>query len=355
MKAIRFHARHDVRLDEVPMDEEPGFGEVLVAPILVGICGTDIHEYQSGPIFIPDQPHRFSGAQAPQIIGHEFSAKVVRVGPGVEGLHEGQRVSVQPQLGSKSGYFGSRNLYFLSDRSAIVGLTYKWGGMAERAILPDYCCIPMPDDITDAQGAMIEPAACSVHAIDRSGLKPGGSIMIAGAGAIGGLAILAAKAAGASVIIVSEPNPNRRQRVEGWGIATAVLDPAEPGFADKVRALTPEGIGVDAAIECSGNRRAFRDCLSLVRARGTVVQVGLAGETFEIDAFALTVRDVTLRGSVNYELDMWPRIFTMISSGILPVDLIRDENIPMSDIVKRGFEPLMDSTSSKMKILVGVE
>lgn len=355
MKAIRFYGKHDVRLDDIEVPPEPGYGEVLIAPIVVGICGTDVHEYQSGPIIIGVHPHPYGGGQIPQIIGHEFSARVVRLGPGVDALAIGQRVSIQPQLGSRTDFYGSRGVPFLGKNSAIAGLTWRWGGMAERGIVPDTCCIPMPDDVSDIQGAMVEPTACAVHAVDRAGIAPGSSVLVTGAGAIGGLTALAAKAAGATRIIVSEVNPNRRRRIEALGIGAAVLDPSEPGFSDMVRGLTEQGVGVDAAIECSGNGRAFHDCLELVRAQGTVVQVGLAGRPFEIDAFDLTMRDVTLRGSLNYPLSIWPRIFEMMTSGVLPADTLSDEMIPMSDIVERGFERLVDPANANMRIMVGIE
>ncbi|KQM99413.1 zinc-binding dehydrogenase [Sphingomonas sp. Leaf25] len=355
MKAIRFYGQHDVRLDEIDGDLDPGSGEVLIAPTLIGICGTDLHEFESGPIFIPRTPHPYGGAQLPQIIGHEFSAKVVRCGPGVVGLREGQRVSIQPQLGAKNDYFGSRDLCFLGKQSAVVGLTWKWGGMAERAIVPDYCCIPMPDDVTDVQGAMVEPTACAVHAIDRASVRPGSSVLITGAGSIGALATMAAKAAGATRIIVSEVNPNRRRRIEQLAIATAVLDPRSPDFGETVRSFTQEGVGVDAAIECSGNRAAFQNCLDQLRPQGIMVQVGLSGEPFTINTFDLTMRDITLRGSLNYELSMWPRIFEMMRSGLLPAEKLMDDIIPMKDIVEGGFNRLTDPEGASMKILVGVD
>lgn len=355
MKAIRYYGKHDVRLDQFDADLEPGYGQVLIKPTLVGICGTDLHEYEAGPIFTPTKPHHFSGAQLPQILGHEFAAKVVKLGPGVEGLKEGQRISIQPQIGAKHDYYGSRNLCFLGPNSAVVGLTWKWGGMAEFAIVPDYTCIPMPDDVTDGQGAMIEPTACAVHAIDRSGIQPGGSVLITGAGSIGGLTVMAAKAAGASRIIVSETNPNRRKRIEDLGIATAVLDPTASGFANTVRSYTEQRVGVDAAIECSGNGHALQNCLDLVRSQGTVVQVGLSGAPAQIDTFDLVMRDITLRGSLNYELSMWPRIFEMMRSGLLPAERLMDDTIPMADIVEGGFNQLTDPSGSKMKIFVGVD
>ena len=128
--------------------------------------------------------------------------------------------------------------------------------MGELAVVKDYTAIKLPDDVTDQQGALIEPAAVAVHAVDRSGLQPGGSILITGAGPIGALAVLAARAAGAGRILVSEPNPNRRRRIEKLGVGAIVIDPTAEPVVERVRQETAEGIGADAAVECAGNARA---------------------------------------------------------------------------------------------------
>jgi (R,R)-butanediol dehydrogenase/meso-butanediol dehydrogenase/diacetyl reductase len=355
MKAARFYGKHDIRVETAP---EPGslkHGQVLIAPTRCGICGTDLHEFESGPIFTPKSPNAFSGAVLPQILGHEFAARVVAVGDGAAGVKPGDRVSIQPQIGPRHDYYGRRNLSFLGPLSSVVGLNWPWGGMAQQAVVMDYNCVPMPDDITDQQGALIEPAAVAVHAIDRSGVQPGGSLLITGAGPIGALTLLAAKAAGITRIIVSEPNPNRRRRIEAMGIAAAVVDPASEDLRDIVKSHTEEGVGVDAAIECAGSPRALQAALEGVRPQGTVVQVGLMGGPVEISAFHLTMRDVTLRGSLNYPLTTWPRIFEMIRGGILPVDQVVDAEIPVEDVVKGGFVPLLDKAGAKMKILVAID
>lgn len=353
MKAVRYYGKHDLRTEEAPEPGELRHGQVLVQPTYCGICGTDLHEFELGPIFTPAKPNAYSGAVLPQILGHEFAGRVIAVGDGVEAIKPGDRVSIQPQIGPRHDYFGVRNLSFLGRNASVVGLSWPWGGMAERAVVNEYNAIPMPEDVSDQQGALVEPAAVSVHAVDRSGVLQGGSILITGGGPIGALAVLAAKAAGITRIIVSELNPRRRLRIEELRIATAVVDPTNGSeLADAVRDTTEEGVGVDAAIECAGNARALQSCLELVRPQGVVVQVGLMGGRAEISPFDLTMRDITLRGSLNYPLTMWPQIFEMMRSGILPAEKLVDAEIGMEDVVRNGFEPLLDREGAKMKILI---
>ncbi len=168
---------------------------------------------RAGPIVTPAKPHVYTGATNPQILGHEFSARVKKVGAAVSHARPGDRISIQPLMFPRDDYYGKRGLYHLSPKMACVGLSWAWGGMAEQATIKDYNAQPIPDNLTDEQGAMIEPAAVAMYGVDRGGVTAGSTVLVSGAGPIGALTILAAKAAGASLIIVSEPNPNRRRIV----------------------------------------------------------------------------------------------------------------------------------------------
>ena len=138
MKALRFHAARDLRIDDIPEPPAPGPGQVLIRNSHVGICGTDLHEYASGPIFIPVTPHPYSGASGPQVLGHEFGGKVIAVGEGVTKVAIGDRVAVQPLIMPRTGkHFADRGWHNLSGSLALVGLSWVSGGMAEMALLND--------------------------------------------------------------------------------------------------------------------------------------------------------------------------------------------------------------------------
>ncbi len=212
MRAVRFHAARDIRVGDVPPPSDTLLpDDVLIEPFVSGICGTDPHEYIAGPIVTPQTPRVYTGATNPQILGHEYSARVRKVGSAVSHVKAGDRISVQPLLFPRDDYFGKRGLYHLSPNMGCVGLSWAWGGMAEQAVIKDCNAQPISDALTDEQGAMIKPAAVAMYGVDRSGVTAGSTVLVSGAGPIGALTILAAKAAGTSVIIVSEPNPNRRR------------------------------------------------------------------------------------------------------------------------------------------------
>ena len=210
----------------------------------------------------------------------------------------GDRVSIQPLLSPRDDYYGKRGLYHLSPKMGCVGLSWAWGGMAEQAVIKDYNAQPIPDNLTDEQGAMIEPAAVAMYGVDRGGVTAGSTVLVSGAGPIGALTVLAAKAAGAAVIIVSEPNPNRRRIINEIAPYAVTVDPTKQNLMEVVRDLTEEGVGVDVALECVGLEASLNACAEAVRRQGTVVQTGLHMKPASIDAMLWALKDISVAGDL---------------------------------------------------------
>jgi (R,R)-butanediol dehydrogenase/meso-butanediol dehydrogenase/diacetyl reductase len=349
MRAAVFHAEHDIRVEEVASPTGPGPGEVLLRPSWCGICGTDLHEYAMGPIVIPAEPHPLNQSVLPQILGHEFSAEVLEVGAGVTGVRAGQRVSVMPLLYCGECYYCRRGLNHLCVSMACVGLSFGWGGIAELAVVPASHVSVLPDEVSDLQGALVEPGAVAAYGVDTAGVGPGDTVLVTGAGPIGALAALYASAAGANVV-VSEMNPTRAALARSLDVGE-VLDPSAVDVAAWVKDHT-EGIGVDAVIECSGNERALQTAIAAVRSAGRISQTGLHTRPASIDPMALSEHDITLAGTWCYPVSDWPRIITLISSGRFPVEKVVTAQIPMADVVERGFETLLSPTGDQVKVLV---
>src|SRR6188472_2792439 len=224
MRAVRFHDRRDIRVEDVAEPVAPQGHEILVRPRWCGICGTDLHEYTAGPIVTRVEPHPLTGAQNPQILGHEFAGQVVATGPDVTSVAEGDRVAIMPLAYCGRCAYCRRGLQHLCATMACVGLSHAWGGMAELATVADYQVVPLPDSVSYHQAALIEPTAVAAYGVERAGVAPGDRVLVTGAGPIGALAALCARVAGASIVYVSEPNAARRQRADSLGVAT-VLDP----------------------------------------------------------------------------------------------------------------------------------
>ncbi len=254
MRAARYHQAKDIRIEDVPEPGGLGPTELLVRPRLCGICGTDLHEYIAGPdrhpVRAPPAHRRRQPADPrPRVLGRGAS----RPAPRWSRRGPGDRVAIMPLIFCGRCYFCLRGLNHLCTRMACVGLSWEWGGLGELAVVSEYQVAVLPDALTDEQGALIEPAAVAEYGVRRGQVGPGDSVLIAGAGPIGALAVLAAQAAGAGAVYLSEPNPERARAAEHLG-ATAILNPAQTSVPDELRERT-HGIGVDVAIECAGNAR----------------------------------------------------------------------------------------------------
>src|SRR5579872_81051 len=352
MKAVRFHAKEDVRVEDVPAPTVVGDSQIMVKPLTCGICGTDLHEFAGGPIVTPATPHKFTGAVLPQILGHEFSAEVLDIGRSVTRVRKGDRFSIQPLVMPLDDYYSRRGLNHLSPSMGCVGLSWAWGGMGELAVINDYNANAIPEGLSDEQGAMVEPTAVALYGVERAKVTGGSTVLITGTGPIGALVVLICSAFGASQIIVSEPNANRRRHIESLGIATAVLDPKAVNVVEYIREHTEEGVGVDAAIECSGIEAALNTCVEAVRNHGTVVQTGLHVRKALVDPALWALKDITIEATWCYEVTMWPRVIRMISSGRLPVEKIITGRIEPEAIVESGFRSLLDASGREMKVMV---
>ena len=352
MKALRFHGKHDVRIDEIAAPGDCAPEQVIVKPSLCGICGTDLHEYLAGPIIVPTTPHIFTGAALPQILGHEFAGEVVEVGAAVSHLRPGDRVSIQPQVFPADDYYARRGWGQLSDRNATVGLSWGWGGMGEYALVNGYNAIRLPDDVDDAQGALIEPAAVAVYAVDRGRVGLGSTVLVAGGGPIGILTAMAARLAGAAMVFVSELNPARRSAIAALDFGIRCLDPGDDGMMAALKAETEDGVGVDVAFECVGNERALETCVAAVRRRGVVVQVGLHIGPARVEPTVWAFKDMTIEGMICYPVTIWPRVIALIRSGMFPVERLITKRIPLDDALKEGFLPLTEKGTAALKILV---
>jgi (R,R)-butanediol dehydrogenase/meso-butanediol dehydrogenase/diacetyl reductase len=349
VKALRFHAARDLRIEEVPEPTAPDAGEVVVRVATCGICGTDLHEYTTGPIVTPVEPHPLTGAQNPQILGHEFAGEVVTTGAGVTRVAEGDRVAIMPLAYCGRCAYCRRGFQHLCERMGCVGLSHAWGGMAALATVSEYQVVRLPEELTYRQGALIEPTAVAAYGVERAGIGPGDSVLVTGAGPIGALAALCARAAGASAVYVSEPSPARRVRAEALGIAT-VLDPTAVDVPALLHERT-DGLGVDVALECSGHPGGFETAVRSLRRRGTLAQTGLFVGEASVEPMLWALNDLTIVGTWCYWVYGFDRIAAQIAAGDLPVERVVTSTATL-DGAPDAFARLASGTADEIKVLV---
>jgi (R,R)-butanediol dehydrogenase/meso-butanediol dehydrogenase/diacetyl reductase len=356
MRALRFHGERKLYVEEVTPPGAPGPGEVLLRPVMCGICGTDLHEYTNGPIVVPASPHPLTGASIPQIMGHEFSAVVVAAGPDVTGVRDGDLCTVMPLISCGRCYECVRGHGHMCRTMACTGLSSAWGGLADLAIVSARQVVPVPETMTAQQAALIEPTAVAAYGVDRGRLRPGETVLVTGAGPIGSLVTLYALAAGARRVVLSEPDPSRRARAAELGAGVGdvvVVDPVADPVAEIIAGLT-SGRGADVCVECAGHESALNLCIDAVRPMGTVVQTALHIRPATISAETLALKDLTLSGTWCYPVHDFPRIVELVASGRLPVERVVSSVVPLDSAVTAGFERLITRGSGEVKVLIEV-
>jgi (R,R)-butanediol dehydrogenase/meso-butanediol dehydrogenase/diacetyl reductase len=348
MRAARFHGRGDIRVDDVP-DPQVGPGQVEVGVDWCGICGTDLHEFLEGPIFIPQKgsPHPITGSELPVVMGHEFAGVVSALGPGVTGVREGDRVAVEPYYVCGECVACAAGRYNVCRKLGFVGLSGRDGGFAERCVVDARWVHPLGDLPTDV-GALVEPLAVGYHAVRLSGLRPGGTAAVFGAGPIGLVTTSALKAAGAGRVIVVEPAAARKAKAAGAG-ADEVVDPTGTDVPDAIRDLT--GGGADVAFECAGVDAVLAAAIGSVRPGGTVVNVAIWGHVPRVAMNDLVLSEVTVLGSLAYCGDHADTI-ALLRDGKVDAEQFITGRIGLADLVDGGFRELIDNKEENVKILV---
>jgi (R,R)-butanediol dehydrogenase/meso-butanediol dehydrogenase/diacetyl reductase len=221
--------------------------------------------------------------------------------------------------------------------------------MGALATVAEHQIVRLPEAVTYEQGALIEPTAVAAYGVERAGLAPGDRVLVTGAGPIGALAALCARAAGASTVFVSEPNPARRARAASLGVAT-VLDPSEVDVPAFLHDET-DGLGVDVAIECSGHPNGFNSAIASLRRRGTLAQTGLFVGEASVEPMLWSLNDLSIVGTWCYWVYDFDRIAAQIAAGSLPVERVITSSVGLED-APDAFARLASGAADEIKILV---
>lgn len=349
MRAARWHARGDVRVEDVPIPRV-GPGEVLLRVSWCGICGTDLEEYRDGPVVIPvDRPNPLTGQCAPVTLGHEFAGEVVEVGPEVQGIAVGDRVVPDICLFCGQCHYCRRHEYALCVDWAAIGL-HGDGGLAEYVKVPARQCLRLPDEIGDEEAALIETIEVAVRAVRHAGVRLGDSVAVVGDGAVGLITLQVARAAGATTVILLGHRAGRLDLGRRLG-ATAAVDTNGPAWARSVADLTG-GLGADVAIECGGRASAINDALAATRKGGRIVLLAVLGTPVPLDTFAIVAGERTVTGSVQHHFDEdLPIAVDLLASGRVDVRPLITRRIALDQVVTDGFAAL-EAGGSDIKVLV---
>lgn len=347
MKAARWYNAKDIRVETV---EEPVIapGKVKLKVHWTGICGSDLHEYAAGPIFVPvEEPHFVSGEKAPIVMGHEFSGEVTEVGEGVTKVKVGDPVVVEPILSCGECAPCRKGKYNLCDHLGFHGLSGGGGGFAEYTMVDEHMVHKMPEGLSYEQGALVEPAAVALHAVRLSKLKAGDKAAVFGAGPIGLLVIEALRAAGAAEIYAVELSPERAAKAKELG-AREVINPKETDPVARLQELT--GGGVDVAFEVTGVPAVLQQTIDSTSFEGETIIVSIWETDAPIQPNNIVLRERTVKGIIAYR-DIFPAVMDLMQQGYFQADQLVTKRIGLDDVVTEGFEALMKE-KNQVKILV---
>jgi (R,R)-butanediol dehydrogenase / meso-butanediol dehydrogenase / diacetyl reductase len=346
MKAAVWYGNKDIRVEDRPI-EKPGPDEVQIKVMAAGICGTDIHEWWAGPIFMPvDEPHPLTGKTAPLTGGHEFSGVISAVGSEVKDFKIGDRVTSDSATWCGKCESCKKGWYSLCEKVAYLGLCRN-GAFAEFVTIPAEPVVKLPDNVSFEWGALVEPFAVAVHAHRRARTQVCESIVIIGAGTIGLMAIHVAKIAGAGKIFAVEVSEKRKAAASALG--AIVLDPSKDDVKAAVLSQT-ENRGADIVMEVVGKQDTVDLALSLPCTRGRVVILGIFEEPIQIDWNRIVFNELEVLGHMNNGGE-FPQVLELMANGTLQVEQFITGRIGLSQIVEKGYEEL-NRDKSHIKILV---
>lgn len=340
MLAALITGQHRVELLEFP-DPRPADRGVVVDIALCGICGTDVHAYQSG------QPYN------PAICGHEWAGTVSAIGREVKDLSEGDRVvvAVAPACGKCPPCRAGQSDRCLATFMSALGrdpLAPPHGGFASRIAVAADRVVRTHPELTDEQAAQVEPTTVAFHAVRRSGLRLGDVAVVQGAGPIGLGTMQWVRAAGAGVVVVVEPNELRRSLARDLGAHHAV----EPGKAADalVRDLT-HGLGADVVYECVGRPFAVQSAVDLARRGGSMCLIGLADADASITPASWLIKEISVTSALAYSHEEFDLAMGMIADGRFRTEPLHSATIGLESL-DAALADLASGQSTQTKVLV---
>lgn len=340
MQAALVTGRERVELIAFP-EPVPADGGVVVDIALCGICGTDVHAYQSG------QPYH------PAICGHEWTGTLSAVGRDVRGLVEGDRVvvGVAPACGSCAACLaGQATRCEVSFLSALGRdpLAPPHGGFAPQLAVAASRVVRAHPSLSDEQAAQVEPATIAFHAVRHSRLRLGDVAVVQGAGPIGLCTMQWVRAGGAGHVIVVEPDAARRRLAAVLG-AHDVVEPGDAA-AELVRERT-HGLGADIVYECVGRPSAVQSAVDLARRGGSMCLIGLADESAPISPAQWLIKEIAVTSSLAYFHEEFEMSMGMIADGRVRVDELHSSTVGLDELAST-FAALAAGGAGATKVLV---
>jgi D-xylulose reductase len=344
MRALVLEKTDELSLRDIAIEEEMGPRDVRIAIRNVGICGSDVHYYEHGAIgpFV---------VREPMVLGHEASGTVIEVGAQVSELRVGDRVCMEPGIPDPTSKASRLGMYNLDPAVRFWATPPVHGVLRPTVVHPADFTFRLPDSVSHAEGAMVEPLAVGMHAANKAQIRPGDVGVVIGAGTIGLMTVLSALAGGCSQVIVSDIVQPKLDLAATLGPVTAV-NVTQADLAEVVLERTA-GWGADIVFEASGNARAAAGVFGLVCPGGRVVFIGMPGAPIAYDVVAAQVKEARVEHIFRYA-HVYGRALALMGSGKVDVRPMITDVFDFQEGLKAfEFAKHMPPASVKVQIVLG--
>ena len=343
MKSLVLEKKLELSLRDFPIEKEEVLGplDVRIALHTVGICGSDVHYYTHGKIgpFV---------VNAPMILGHEASGTVTEVGSQVKTLKSGDRVCMEPGIPDPNSRATRMGMYNIDPAVRFWATPPVHGILRPTCVHPEAFTFKLPDNVSFAEGAMVEPLAVGVHAATKARVKPGDIALVLGAGPIGMVTALAALAAGCARVYITDVDDSKLALAAKLGPITPI-NVSKAGPAKQILKET-DGWGVEVVFEATGNPRAAASVFEALCPGGCVVMIGGQSDPVAYDTGAAMVREARIENIFRYA-HVFPRCVAMLSSGAIDVKPLLTRKFGFGDSVK-AFEIAASAPKGEVKMQI---
>jgi D-xylulose reductase len=339
--ALVLERQHELKLRDIDLPLAVGPGMVKIKLHTVGVCGSDVHYYTHGRIgpFV---------VNAPMVLGHEAAGTIVEVGEGVAHLQVGDRVCMEPGVPDPNSKASRLGMYNVDPAVRFWATPPIHGVLTPEVVHPANYTFKLPDNVSFAEGAMVEPFAVGMQAATKARIAPGDTAVVLGAGPIGTMVALAALAGGCARAIVADlaqPKLDIAARYQG----VIPVNIRENNVVSEVNRLT-EDWGADIVFECSGSPKAWETIMDLPRPGGTIVVVGLPVEPVKIDIATASTKEVRIESVFRYA-HQYERAIALMASGKVDLKPLISQTFAFKDAIA-AFDRAVEARPSDVKLQI---
>jgi len=341
MKALVLEEKGRLSLRDFDIPATLGPKDVRIRTHTVGICGSDVHYYTHGKIghFV---------VREPMVLGHEASGTVIEAGAEVAGLKPGDRVCMEPGIPDPTSRAAKLGIYNVDPAVTFWATPPVHGCLTPEVIHPAAFTYKLPDNVSFAEGAMVEPFAIGMQAALRARIQPGDLAVVTGAGPIGMMVALAALAGGCARVIVADLAQPKLDIIGAYdGIETVNI--RNRPLAEAVAQAT-EGWGADIVFECSGAAPAILGLPALARPGGAIVLVGMPVDPVPVDIVGLQAKELRVETVFRYA-NVYDRAIALIASGKVDLKPLISASIPFQDSIA-GFDRAAQARETDVKLQI---